>query len=239
MQMILDDNKLERENMENDYKRQIKQRDEQSKAQNEAYKYKLQYLEVSQQELKGERKRWQDKEREFEKNLVTLAAELRELRAEHQQAVDLHESFRGHVEAKEAARSAESSSWDIKKKAQSAEHALALRQGETERNARVSQLERELLKVKDELNDALEEIETLTAGMKQAAAPAPQKRAEYKTPSTPTTPAPRASQPQPVQPQPVVAAAPPPAEPVAEPPAAAAAPPAEAPPAEEPAEAGF
>jgi len=143
----------------------LQKRDREQKTQNEAYKYKLQYLELSQKELQKERKRWQDKEREYEKSLVALTAELRELKLEHQQAVDLHEAFRAHVEAKESARQMETSNWDIKRQALVAEHQLALKQSETGKNARVAQLERELQKVKSELDDAQEEVERLTVAL--------------------------------------------------------------------------
>jgi myosin heavy subunit len=168
VKIFLDDAKVEREGLEADYKRQLKQQDEQTKAQKEASKYKTQYLEASQEELKNERKRWQEKEREFERTLVTLASELRELRTEHQQAVHTHDAFRAHVEAKEAARQSEASGWDVKKKSLSSEHSLALRNVEAEKTARIAQLERELTKAKGELNDALEEIETLNAGIDHA-----------------------------------------------------------------------
>jgi len=97
--------------------------------------------------------------------LVALTAELRELKLEHQQAVDLHEAFRAHVEAKESARQMETSNWDIKRQALVAEHQLALKQSETGKNARVAQLERELQKVKSELDDAQEEVERLTVAL--------------------------------------------------------------------------
>jgi cell division septation protein DedD len=77
--------------------------------------------------------------------------------------VESHEAYRAHIEAKEAARAAEASNWEIKRQTLAAEHQLALRQVEAEKNSRIAQLERELSKVKDELNDAMEEIESLSA----------------------------------------------------------------------------
>jgi len=178
-----DEAKAERDAMENEYKRQIKQRDEQAKAQNEAHKYKLQYLELSQKDIKNERKRWQDKEKEFERTLVTLAGELRELRSEHTQAVEVHEAFRAHTEAKEAARQAEASNWEIKKQSLQAEHKLTLRQVEVEKNARIAQLERELHKVKDELNDAMDEIEKLSEAVASGGGAEPAPSYEARTPT--------------------------------------------------------
>jgi len=164
-QIIRDEAKQELEDLKKEHERDLAKRDREQKTQNEAYKYKLQYLELSQKELQKERKRWQDKEREYEKSLVALTAELRELKLEHQQAVDLHEAFRAHVEAKESARQMETSNWDIKRQALVAEHQLALKQSETGKNARVAQLERELQKVKSELDDAQEEVERLTVAL--------------------------------------------------------------------------
>jgi myosin protein heavy chain len=210
MKIISEDAKVEKDGLEAEFKRQLKQKEAQTKAQGEAAKFKTQFLGISQEELKAERKRWQDKEREFERAIVALSGEIRELRAEHQQAVDLHEAFRAHVEAKEAARSAEASGWDIKKKSLGGEHSLSLHQLESEKNARISQLERELLKVKDELNDALEEIESLTAGLekqapRQSYTPAPAKETKREMKSAPRSPP---VQPEPARPEPVEPIAP-------------------------------
>jgi len=161
--MLMDEAKSERDALESEYKRQLKAREEQAKAQSEAHKYKLQFLEASQKDIKGERKKWQEKEKELEKTLIALTGELRELRTEHTQAVEMHEAYRAHTEAKEAARAAEASNWEIKRQTLAAEHQLALRQVEAEKASRIAQLERELSKVKDELNDAMEEIENLSA----------------------------------------------------------------------------
>jgi len=161
--MLIDEAKSERDALDAEYKRQLKQREEQAKAQAEAHKYKLQFLEGSQKDIKGERKKWQAKEKELEKTLIALTGELRELRTEHSQGVEAHEAYRAHIEAKEAARAAEASNWEIKRQTLAAEHQLALRQVEAEKNSRIAQLERELSKLKDELNDAMEEIESLSA----------------------------------------------------------------------------
>jgi len=135
----------------------------------EQYEHKLQYLELSQQELQKERKRWQDKEREYEKSLVALTAELRQLKMEHQHAVELHEAFRAHVDAKESARSLETSNWEIKKQALVAESQFALKQSDTSKNSRIAQLEREVAKLKGELEDAQEEVERLTVTLEAGA----------------------------------------------------------------------
>lgn len=172
MQIIKDESKQELEDTVREHDRDIKKRDLEQKVQNEAYKYKLQYLELSQKELQKERKRWQDKEREYEKSLVSLTAELRELKLEHQQAVDLHEAFRAHVEAKESARQMETSNWEIKRQALIAEHQLALKQSETGKNAKVAQLEREVQKIKSELDDCHEEIDRLTNALEAGTEPA-------------------------------------------------------------------
>jgi len=166
---IKDECKQELEDSKKEHQREISKRDHEQKTLSEQYEYKLQYLELSQQELHKERKRWQDKEREYEKSLVALTAELRHLKLEHQHAVDLHEAFRAHIDAKESARQMENSSWDIKKQTLTAEHQLALRQSETAKNSRIAQLEREVNKMKGELDDAHEEIERLTVALEAGA----------------------------------------------------------------------
>jgi len=163
--LVRDDWKAEVEEIRKEHERDISKRDVEQKTQSESYKYKLQYLELSQKELQKERKRWQEKEREYEKSLVSLTSELRELKLEHQQAVDLHEAFRVHTEAKESSRQMEGSNWEIKKQAIAAEHQLGLRQSETGKNARIGQLEREVQKLKVELEDAQEEVERLTVAL--------------------------------------------------------------------------
>jgi len=59
----------------------------------------------------------------------------------------------------------EGSNWEIKKQAIAAEHQLGLRQSETGKNARIGQLEREVQKLKIELEDAHEEVERLTVAL--------------------------------------------------------------------------
>jgi chromosome segregation ATPase len=164
-QILRDESKHEVEDLKKEHERQLQTSAHEAKSQNEAYKYKLQYLELSQKELEKERKRWQDKEREYERALVGLTAELRELKLEHQQAVDTHEAFRAHVDAKESARTLEASSFEIKKQALVAEHQLALRQGQAAQNSKIAQLERELARVKGDLDDAREENERLTLAL--------------------------------------------------------------------------
>jgi chromosome segregation ATPase len=159
---IVDDAKAQREQLENEYKRQLKLRDEEAKAQNEQHKYKVQYLDVSQKDIKAERKRWAEKEKDYERQLLAVMSELRELRAEHSQTTDLHDAFKTHIEAKDSARSAKAANWEVKRKAMQAEHQLAVRHLTAEKNQRISQLEREIHKVKDELADAHEEIEKLS-----------------------------------------------------------------------------
>jgi len=116
-------------------------------------------------ELEKERKRWQDKEREYEKALVSLTAELRELKLEHTQSVETHEAFRAHVDAKESARTLETSSFEIKKQALQAEHQLALRQSQAAQNSKNAQLERQLLKLQSEVDDLREENERLSLAL--------------------------------------------------------------------------
>lgn len=165
VQLVREELQAEIEELKKDHERDLAKRDQDQKTQGEAYKYKLQYLELSQKELQSERKKWQEKEREYEKAVVSITTELRELKLEHQQAVDLHEAFKAHVEAKESARTQESSNWDIKKQAMAAEHQLGLRQSETTKNGRIAQLEREVAKLKIELEDAQEEVERLTLAL--------------------------------------------------------------------------
>jgi chromosome segregation ATPase len=164
-QLVREELQAEIEDLKRDHERDITKRDQDQKTQGEAYKYKLQYLELSQKELQKERKKWQEKEREYEKAVISITTELRELKLEHQQAVDLHEAYKAHVEAKESARTQESGTWDIKKQAMAAEHQLGIRQSETSKNGRIAQLEREVAKLKIELEDAQEEVERLTLAL--------------------------------------------------------------------------
>jgi chromosome segregation ATPase len=164
-QILRDEAKHEIEDLKKEHERAIQTSAAEAKSQNEAYKYKLQYLELSQKELEKERKRWQDKEREYERALVGLTAELRELKLEHQQHVDTHEAFRAHVEAKESARTLETSSFEIKKQALQAEHQLALRQAQAGQNSKIASLEREVGRLRADLDDAREENERLTLAL--------------------------------------------------------------------------
>jgi myosin heavy subunit len=165
VQILRDESKHEIEDLKKEHEKALKTSEHEAKTQNEAYKYKLQYLELSQKELEKERRRWQDKEREYERALVGLTAELRELKLEHQQAVDTHEAFRAHVDAKESARTLEASSFEIKRQALVAEHQLALRQGQAAQNSKIAQLERELSRIRGDLDDAREENERLTLAL--------------------------------------------------------------------------
>jgi len=153
------------EELKKEHEKALKNSEQEAKAQNEQYKYKLQYLELSQKELEKERKRWQDKERDYERNLVTLASEFRELKLEHQQATDTHDAFRSHVEAKDSARTLEHSSFEIKKQALVAEHQLELRQSGAQSRGKIAQLERELHRTRSSLEDAREENERLTVAL--------------------------------------------------------------------------
>jgi len=164
-QLLRDEIKHSIEELKKEHEKALKSSEQEAKAQNEQYKYKLQYLELSQKELEKERKRWQDKERDYERNLVSLASEFRELKLEHQQASDTHDAFRTHVEAKESARTLEASSFEIKRQALSSEHALQLRQAQQSSNSRINQLERELNRLRSQLDDARDETERLTLAL--------------------------------------------------------------------------
>jgi len=165
VQLQRDEMKHQIEELKKEHEKALKNSEQEAKAQNEQYKYKLQYLELSQKELEKERKRWQDKERDYERNLVTLAAEFRELKLEHQQASDTHDAFRSHVEAKDSARTLEHSGFEIKKQALVAEHQLELRQSGSASKSKINQLERELHRLKSSLEDAREENERLTLAL--------------------------------------------------------------------------
>jgi len=62
-QLVREELQAEIEEQKRDHERDIQKRDQEQKTQGEAYKYKLQYLELSQKELQKERKKWQEKER--------------------------------------------------------------------------------------------------------------------------------------------------------------------------------
>jgi len=164
-QILREESKHQIEEIKKEHERALKNSEQEAKAQNEQYKYKLQYLELSQKELEKERKRWQDKERDYERTLVALASEFRELKSEHQQATDTHDAFRTHVEAKESARTLEANSFEIKRQALSSEHALSLRQSQATSNSKIAQLERELSRIRSNLDDAREETERLTVAL--------------------------------------------------------------------------
>jgi len=164
-QLQRDEIKHNIEELKKEHEKALKNSEQEAKAQNEQYKYKLQYLELSQKELEKERKRWQDKERDYERNLVTLAAEFRELKLEHQQASETHDAFRSHVEAKDSARTLEHSGFEIKKQALIAEHLLELRQSGSASKSKTAQMERELHRIKSSLEDAREENERLTLAL--------------------------------------------------------------------------
>jgi len=148
--------------LSNLHDRDIQQREQQAKTQDEAYKYKVQYLELSQQELRAEKTRFQDKERDDRKKLVTATAQLRELKSKHKQAVDLHEAFRQHVESRDATRAMESSGWDVKKQSLLSEQKLALQQVDHEHSKRRIELEAEVERLKGELEDSQLHVKQLS-----------------------------------------------------------------------------
>jgi len=147
--------------LSNLHERDIQQREQQAKTQDEAYKYKLQYLELSQQELKAEKSRFQEKERDDRKKLTAVTAQLRELKSKYKQSVDLHEAFRQHVESRDAARAMETSGWDLKKQSLLAEQKLALQQVEAEHSKRRIELEAEVERLKGELEDSEIQVKQL------------------------------------------------------------------------------
>jgi len=221
--------------LNNLHERDSQQREQQAKTQEDAYKYKLQYLELSAQELKSEKGRAQDKERNDRKQLVQATAQLRELKSKYKQAVDLHEAFRQHVESRDAARQMESSGWDVKKHSLLSEHKLALQQVESEHKKRHIELEAEIERLKSELDDSQSHVKQLSERLAESekdgggsavasilSSYAPRREEKHEAKAV----APAAS----YQPQP--AAAPAPAAEVAAPAAEEAAPPADAPPEE-------
>jgi chromosome segregation ATPase len=136
------------------FDRDIKQKEALAKNQEESYKYKLQYLELSQRDLKRERKAWQDKEQASKRQLSQLASEVRELKSKLHQEKEMHEAYKQHIESKEAARSTESSGWDIRRQALQSEHQLELKKASTAQTSRIAQLEGELERVKADLEHA-------------------------------------------------------------------------------------
>jgi len=141
--------------------RDLKQRDAAAKNQEESFKYKLQYLELSQKDLKRERKVWQDKEAATKRQLSQLSSEVRELKSKLHQSSELHEAYKQHVESKEAARSTETSGWDMRKQALLSEHQLELKRSSGAQSSRISQLESELERVKAELEHATSQVQQL------------------------------------------------------------------------------
>jgi len=143
------------------FDRDLKQKEALAKNQEESFKYKLQYLELSQKDLKRERKTWQDKEQGTKRQLSQLSSEVRELKSKLHQANELHEAYKQHVESKEAARSTESSGWDIKKQALQSEHHLEIKRASTAQSSRIAQLEGELERVKADLEHANAQVQQL------------------------------------------------------------------------------
>jgi len=108
-------------------------------------------LELSQKDLKRERKVWQDKESATKRQISQLSAEVRELKAKLHQASDIHDAYKQHVESKEAARSTETSGWDMRKQALLSEHQLELKKASGAQGNRIAQLEAEVERLKAEL----------------------------------------------------------------------------------------
>jgi chromosome segregation ATPase len=168
--------------------RDIKQREAAAKNQEESFKYKLQYLELSQKDLKRERKVWQDKEAATKRQISQLSAEVRELKAKVHQANELHDAYKQHVESKEAARSTETSGWDMRKQALLSEHQLELKRASGSQSSRISQLESELERAKAELEHANSQIHQLKEQLHEdggySSAPTPRHEQKKETPST-------------------------------------------------------
>jgi len=141
--------------------RDLKQKEANAKNQEESFKYKLQYLELSQKDLKRERKVWQDKEQGTKRQVSQLSSEVRELKSKLHQANELHEAYKQHVESKEAARSTESSGWDMRKQALESQHNLELKRSSGQQGAKIAQLEAELERVKAELEHANATVQQL------------------------------------------------------------------------------
>jgi len=116
---------------------------------------------LSQKDLKRERKVWQDKESATKRQLSQLSAEVRELKAKLHQSSELHDAYKQHVESKEAARSTETSGWDMRKQALLSEHQLELKRASGAQSSRISQLESELERVKAELEHSNAQVQQL------------------------------------------------------------------------------
>jgi len=163
--LVREEAKQEVDDLKKEQERALVNSQLEAKTQNEALKYKLQYLELSQKELEKEKKRWQEKEKEYERAIVNLTAELRELKLEHSQAIDQHEAYRVNVEAKESSKSLETSNFEIKKQSLVAEHQLQLKQAQATNNSRIQQLERDITRSKEDLSKTLEDNERLTLAL--------------------------------------------------------------------------
>jgi len=167
--------------------RDLKQKDALLKNQEESFKYKLQYLELSQKDLKRERKTWQDKEQGTKKQVSQLSSEVRELKSKLHQSHELHEAYKQHVESKEAARSTETSGWDMRKQALQSEHHLELKRASGAQASQISKLEGELERVKAELEHANSQIQSLNEQLAEDSgssysAPKSSRREEKKAP---------------------------------------------------------
>jgi len=83
-------------------------------AQAQAFKYRLQYLEMSSRNFQEEKKKWNDKEHLYEEKLNEMAYQISELKHEHSQAVNVHLAYKSHVEAKLKSREAQDAIWQVK-----------------------------------------------------------------------------------------------------------------------------
>jgi len=135
-------------------------------------------LELSQKDLKRERKSFQDKESATKRQISQLSSEVRELKAQLHQQTDLHEAYKQHVESKEVARSSESSGWDIKRQALQSEHSLELKRATGTQSSRISQLEAELERLKHELESSRTTIQQLNEQLAESG-----DHEEYKKPT--------------------------------------------------------
>jgi len=115
-------------------------------------------LELSQKDLKRERKVWQDKESATKRQISQLSAEVRELKAKLHQSSDIHDAYKQHVESKEAARSTETSGWDMRKQALLSEHQLELKKASGAQANRIAQLEAEVERLKAELEHSATQL---------------------------------------------------------------------------------
>jgi hypothetical protein len=100
--------------------------------------------------------------------MVALQTELREAKAKLRQSVDQQAAFKKHVEAKEQARAAEVSGWDVKKDALESQHKVVLQQVQSEAEIKVSKLENELERVKHDLSMAQAQVSDLKQALKDS-----------------------------------------------------------------------